>query len=983
MELSVNYYLYPPFFIVEPQTSFDKAWEVFCCELLNMSHCTNIIRRRNPPDLGADLIWESEGIVYQCKAVEDGQAGSLDLTKIKRSIDRAKENQKALGWHRYILCVNVDLTGSQEQKLREYLPCIEFLGSIYWTTLCKKFAEEVNYRFHTLTQENIALSGNTSLYLWHIPYHRNSFFTGREHVLHQIYTNLHSSSQGETSIQTIKGLGGIGKTQIALEYACRYRGEYSTVLWIQAATRHTLLADFMTIAEVLHLRKEPSREQERVVDEVKRWLAQHNNWLLIFDNADDLVMVFDFLPPAGDGHILLTTRDQAGANIIHSIEIEKLSKEEGVNLLLRRAKILAPTELLTSTSRENQVNAETIVAEMDGLPLALDQAGAYIEEMKCGLSHYIALYRQRSQDLLGRRSRLSRDYPESVATTWLLSFEQIKQSNPGALELLNFCAFFHPDSIPEELVATGKDPLQFDEMIGELLKFSLMQRNSDNGTLIIHRLVQAVLLERMDENTKAIWAEIAVRAVELMLPEEVKAATWPRFQRYLPHSLICADLIEQYHHEFVQAARLIYVTGYYLQEMARYKEAELLYQHALVLYKQVWGQSHPDVAATLHELGRLSHTLGMYKDAEEFYKQALNIHNNTLDIKSPNVATTHHEVGRLLLSLKRYKEAQYHLERALTMREQLLGSEHSDTAATLHELAVFHQRQGQNREAQQILQRVLSIEEKILGSEHPDTAITLHSLGGVYLDTGQTKQAQAVLERALSIHEKILGPEHPVLTGTLNNLAILCWQRKQYGEATLLYERALSISQKALGAEHPDALALAFNLALVYEEQEHYEQAKALYIHILSANEKAKMDQENLVIIMQRLAQIHLRQNEDEQAEKLCKDALEWLKTMQEPEQLQIIFLLQILAQLYIKQDRYQEAIQAVQRVLDIEREEIGEVNSGVANTLELLAQLHLLQGLKSKARRFYEQAWTMYKRTLGEEHSNTVEARKKFTLLS
>ncbi len=143
----MEYHLYPPFFIIEPQTSFDKAWEDFCRQLLNLAHGTTAIRRRTPPDLGADLLWEEKGIIYQCKAAESGQVGAISPNKIKASIRKAREHQADSGWNRYVLCTNVNLTGTQEKTLRAYLPGIEFLTQGYWSDLCKKFHFQVADRF--------------------------------------------------------------------------------------------------------------------------------------------------------------------------------------------------------------------------------------------------------------------------------------------------------------------------------------------------------------------------------------------------------------------------------------------------------------------------------------------------------------------------------------------------------------------------------------------------------------------------------------------------------------------------------------------------------------------------------------------------------------------------------------------------------------------------------------------------------------------
>src|SRR5437588_3665721 len=266
--------------------------------------------------------------------------------------------------------------------------------------------------------------------LWNVPYQRNSFFTGREQVLTQLHNTL-SAGQATalTQSQAISGLGGIGKTQTAVEYAYRYQHDYDAILWIRADSRETLISDFVTLAHLLKLPEQQEQDQRLMVEAVKRWFHDRARWLLIFDNADDLIMTRDFLPVGGQGHILLTTRAQATGSIAQRIEVERMDPEEGTLFLLHRANILALDVPLATASQVDRLKASEIVQEMGGLPLALDQAGAFIEETQCGLAAYLQLYRTRQADLLIRRGKLVTDHPDSVATTWSLSIAKLEQAN--------------------------------------------------------------------------------------------------------------------------------------------------------------------------------------------------------------------------------------------------------------------------------------------------------------------------------------------------------------------------------------------------------------------------------------------------------------------------------------------------------------------------------------------------------------------------
>jgi len=292
--------------------------------------------------------------------------------------------------------------------------------------------------------------------IWNVPFRRNPFFSGRDtvlHTLHQALTRQRTAVLTQVQTQAISGLGGIGKTQTAIEYAYRYRDEYRVVLWAKADSREALSSDFVAIAGVLQLPEKDAQDQSLTVNAIKQWLERSTDWLLILDNADDLPIAQQFLPTTGKGHILLTTRARPMGKIAQRVELDTMEPEEGILLLLRRAGILSPDAPLAAASAVDRAQALQLVAALGGLPLALDQAGAYIEETGSALLRYLELYQTRRQALLRRRSKLPTDHPEPVATTWSLSFQQVEQANPAAAELLRFCAFLHPDAIPEELIS--------------------------------------------------------------------------------------------------------------------------------------------------------------------------------------------------------------------------------------------------------------------------------------------------------------------------------------------------------------------------------------------------------------------------------------------------------------------------------------------------------------------------------------------------
>ncbi len=486
----------------------------------------------------------------------------------------------------------------------------------------------------------------------------------------------------------LSGLGGVGKTQTAVEYAHRHLEEYDHVFLTVAASRDSIVSGYVRIAGLLKLPEVGAQDQTLAVDAVKHWLGSNESWLLILDNADDLEIARAFIPLGKKGHVLLTTLALATGALARLAEIQEMGTEEGALFLLRRAKYIAEDAQLDLVSETDHGEAKAIAAQLDGLPLALDQAGAYIEETSCGLSGYLDLYRSHALELLRRRGALTSDHPDPVATTWSLLFEKIEKANHAAAELLRFCAFLHPDEIPEEVFSEGApelgpvlgavatDALEFNSAISEILKYSLLRREPRARTLEIHRLVQAVVRQGLDRTAQRLWAERAVRAINRTFPS-VQFSTWSICDRLLPQAYSCLELINQWNFVLPSAARLLNLAGDYLYERGLYTDAEPLLKRALVIHEKALGPHHTDVAWSLNDLAVLYYRKRQYAKAEPLH------------------------------------------QRALAIRQKALGPEHSDVAKSLHNLGKLYESQDQYAKAESLFQRALAILEKVQAQSTP------------------------------------------------------------------------------------------------------------------------------------------------------------------------------------------------------------------------------------------------------------------------
>ncbi len=552
--------------------------------------------------------------------------------------------------------------------------------------------------------------------IWNVPQLRNLYFTGREEILTQLHDNFSSRKPiALTQPYAISGLGGIGKTQVAIEYAYRYGHEYKAVLWVQSDSQELLISEMAQLAPLLNLPEKQQKDQIKVVEAVQRWLQSNTEWLLIVDNADDIRMALEFLPTRRTGHILLTTRSRPTGNKLIGIEVEKMRREEGVLFLLRRAKIIAEDATIDRLSETQRKDADTLYDLLDGLPLALDQAASYMEELGSSLQEYIDLYKTRYNDLWKRRGEFSKkDYPKPVATTWSLNFESVEQNNPAAAELLRLCAFLHPDAIPEELIMSGAaelgsilqdmavDSIRLDKAIGELSKYSLVKRNPETKTLTIHRLVQAVLKESMNELTRRVWAERTTRAIDLAFPDEEDVSLWEQCERFLPHALICTRLIKDYSFEFAEVLLLLHKTAIYLDARAQYTQAEQLLIQALTIGEQHLGSEHPDMMAPiLGNLAMLYIATGKYEQAEQLLIQALAIGEQHFGSEHPDMAPILSNLARLYIATDKYEQAEQLLIQALAIGEQHFGLEHPDMITIRENLIGLLKKMGRTSEAEE------------------------------------------------------------------------------------------------------------------------------------------------------------------------------------------------------------------------------------------------------------------------------------------
>jgi tetratricopeptide (TPR) repeat protein len=642
---------------------------------------------------------------------------------------------------------------------------------------------------------------------------RNPNFTGRGELLTTLRELLRARRSGAVvQASAVHGLGGVGKTQLAVEYAHRFAADYDLAWWVPAQQPLGIAGRLAALA--LRLGLPELHDQEAQLGLLFDELGRRDRWLLIYDNAEHPRDLASYRPPAGRGHLLVTSRNPAWGAMATPLQVAALPRVEAAAFLRAR------------TGGDDPAAAELAEALGD-LPLALEQAAAYLEQTRTSVGDYLGLLRQRAGELLGLGELT--DHPDTIATTWTLSLARAQAEAPAAEDLLALCAFLAPDDIPrglpaghaqllpEPLQQAAADRLTYDRTLGALGRYSLVTATQDS--LAVHRLVQAWVRARLDRQAQQHWAAVAVGLVWAACPADTDdPETFPACARLLPHALAATDHASTLAADPQATAGLLTRVGAYLWRRVESAQARQLFERALAIFQAQLGPDHPDVARSLNNLGNALRVHGELAAARTHYERALVIFESRLGPDHPDVARALNNLGAVLGGLGELPAARDAHQRAQVIFESRFGPDHPDTAKNLDNLGLVLRRLDELGAAHDTHQRALAIRKARLGVDHPDVARSLDNLGLVLRRLGELGAAHDHHQRALAIREARLGADHPHRAHALSSLGSVAYERGELLTARTYYQRALDIYKARLGADHPDAASSLANLGNVLRD---------------------------------------------------------------------------------------------------------------------------------------------------------------------
>jgi tetratricopeptide (TPR) repeat protein len=670
-----------------------------------------------------------------------------------------------------------------------------------------------------------------------------SSFSARDEELAAISAGL--SKDG--AVVAVYGLGGVGKTSVAREYAWRSRERYSVVWWLKSQTEDDVVEGLLRLGAVfvpgLDRLADRRAAAQRVIGSALQRSAKPA--LLIFDNLEDERLLRTWLPRTG-ARALVTSRNAAWGAEVTAIPLHAWELETAARYLHRESR----------RADLSDADARAITEALGALPLALSHAAAALRNHRMVTPKR---YLERIGDYLRSAPRAS-EYPESVFATFNAAIVQAESEAPGAAAVLCFAALYAPDAIPDELFAqsidsyaerlrpavtngivtrdlrsTLADELERDEALGALNRLSLLEFSESGRTYAIHRLVQLASRDAIGTDSLA-WRECAVAVADAAFPA-VEFSAWPECERLLPHARAALEALPD-DTAFLAGSRLAQRCGVYLWRRAEFRAAELLLARALAIRERASGATDPSVARNLNDLGKVYVDQCRYDEAEPLLARALTICENAPAPDPLDRANILNNLAVICREQSRYDEAERLYRRALEILERGVGEDHPEFGRTLNNLAgVYVERD--DLEAEKVLSRALAVKEKTLGNDHPNVAYTVENLAVVKRNLGHLSESEALHLRALAIREKALGAEHPEVGLSLHGLGNVCRDQARYDEAEALHKRALAIWERTMGPGHPH-VAHGFNaLALVYREQGRYEQTETLHARALAILEKA------------------------------------------------------------------------------------------------------------------------------------------------
>jgi tetratricopeptide (TPR) repeat protein len=602
-------------------------------------------------------------------------------------------------------------------------------------------------------------------------------------------------------------MGGIGKTQIAAEYAYRHGGDYDLIGWINADRGDLIPDQLAALAPMLGVAVAPGARSGTVANAVQAALAETSRrWLLVFDNALDRKAITAYLPRGGRGQVIVTTRVRGWDGVGPIIEIDVLRRSAAITLL--RA----------SLSTVDSATSDALCAELGDLPLAVELAGRYLAASGAAPDGYLPRLRTRAEQLLAAGHGALPAH--TVATVWDLTRHELVTSGPAgeaAVALLEVCAFLGSDPVPLCLFGdhamllpapaarAAADPGRFAQALAAIFEYGLATASATGG-IVVHRLLATVIRAHVRGSSEAEPGpqRTALALLRAAIPDEflIDSAHWPMVADLVAH--VCAAVARlPVDHKDVAALYLDDRAASYLQGQGQLGPAISLLERGLTDSRRVLGSNHPDCLTAENHLASAYRLAGRVGEAIALFEHVANHRRRSLGERHPDTLAAGHDLAQAYDGAGHLRAAIGVYERVVAQQERAMGDDHPNTLMSRNCLAAAYALAGRVAEAVTLYEGVVADCRRVLGDDHTHTLMSRQRLARAYQAADRLDEAMALDRRLIDDRQRVLGADHPDTLSSRHNLAVDYTQSGQTGEAAGLLKPLLADCERALGADHP------------------------------------------------------------------------------------------------------------------------------------------------------------------------------------
>ncbi|MGW6057659.1 FxSxx-COOH system tetratricopeptide repeat protein [Streptomyces sp. NPDC055189] len=662
---------------------------------------------------------------------------------------------------------------------------------------------------------------------------RNPNFTGRERLLEQLAERLGSGGTAAVLPEAMYGLGGIGKSQLAVEYVYVHQSKYDLICWISSERASGIINGLAQLAPRLGISHGPEARTTvpAVLDALRRG-TPYSRWLLVFDNADNAEALAPFLPNSRLGTVLITSRNPHWENVARCLEVDIFERAESIKLLNKRGPELT------------EEDADELADALGDLPLAIEQAAAWRAETGMPVQEYLRLFKEKRSELLFESAPYA--YQQSIATAWNVSLDHVEQTNPEAIQLLQVCAYLAPEPIPRDLFSNAHrgsiapqldaalaDPLRLSRAIREIKRYSLARLDLRTDSLQIHRLVQAVLINRMtplQQEQMKHGARMLLASADPRNPES--HTTWNRYSMLYPHA-VAADAI---HSTDPWVHSLVVDIAKYLQRWGDHESAQRFTEEAYEAARELFGPRDDKTLTLAFWLGWTHFSMGHYKEAAEINRVTLAAYESAqLPSRVPvsEIRESHLEaMGAVAADLRvtgDFDDALALTQRVYDQATAAIGTDEPTTMNAAHNLAVCLRLVGRFQDAYELDCTTWELKQSLLGTDHE---LTLHTRVGLTIDErelGRYAHARERQEEVVAKYQQIQA-DSPAALFAKRVLAVARRKAGDHRGALELSEEVLGliVDRFGFGQEHPDTIAASLSLSVDLRHDGQLERARQL-----------------------------------------------------------------------------------------------------------------------------------------------------------